>query len=166
MNSIPLKQQLKHGMFVETDNGRYGVVCLKDATDENCIKFLYDPALLIDHGYIYKGNYGDDIVSLDEFDDNLQIIDPDYPGFFMWGIVRIFTLEKYWEADNAKERQTKRLYTEDEESPYDNFVLKLNEKQVHERYDKVYKRANVARWNTFESWFDDMYGHLTWEFIE
>ena len=46
------KCDLKNGMIVKSSGGRYGVVCLDDATDKNVIKFLYDPMLLVEHGYI------------------------------------------------------------------------------------------------------------------
>jgi len=89
------KEQLKDGMVVKSSGGRYGVVCIKDATDEKVIKFLYDPALLIEHGYVKESGYGDAIVPLENFDEQLQIwyTDPeDQQRYIAWSIVQVFEL--------------------------------------------------------------------------
>lgn len=66
------KYDLENGMIVETTGGRFGVVVLKDSTDEKCIKFLYDPRLLLEHGCIYGYEGLSAIVKLDDFDDDLN----------------------------------------------------------------------------------------------
>lgn len=66
------KCDLENGMLVETTGGRFGVVVLKDSTDENCIKFLYDPRLLLEHGCIYGYEGASAIVRLADFDDDLN----------------------------------------------------------------------------------------------
>lgn len=85
-----MKANLKNGMIVKSTGGRYGVVCLKDETDENCIKFLYDPKLLKDHGYLYGENYGSAIISLDDFDDDLRITNEE--GQEYWSIEYIYEM--------------------------------------------------------------------------
>lgn len=106
------KNELKNGMIVQSSGGRYGVVCIKDATDSNCIKFFYDPMLLVDHGSVEKACYGSFIVSLDEFNEDLvctinkeqakeagiSIAEYDDYGdeIPIWNIRRVFSLKEEW----------------------------------------------------------------------
>ena len=60
------KSDLKNGMIVETTNGSMGVVVIKDATDENCIKFAYDSDRLLNHGFDER------IDKLDWYDEDLN----------------------------------------------------------------------------------------------
>lgn len=106
------KSELKNGMIVQSSGGRYGVVCIKDATDSNCIKFFYDPYLLREHGSIEKACYGDFIVSLDDFNENLVVTITraeakeagmcigeydDYGDEIpIWSIKKVFSLKEEW----------------------------------------------------------------------
>lgn len=102
------KSELKNGMIVRSSGGRYGVVCLKDATDINCIKFFYDPKLLVEHGSVERAHYGDFIVSLDEFDEDLNVtISVEEArklgliyyeeGMPIWSINKVYSLKEEWE---------------------------------------------------------------------
>ena len=104
------KSELQNGMIVKSSGGRYGVVCLKDATDTNCIKFFYDPKLMIEHGSIERAKYGDFIVPLSEFDENLNVtISVEEArklgliyyeeGMPIWSIVKVFSLKEVWNRD-------------------------------------------------------------------
>jgi len=93
------KSSLTNGMIVKSSGGRYGVVCLKDATNENVIKFLYDPNLLIDNGFIEEVNYGNRIVSLDDFDDDLtiRVFDTETKeSLIVWSIDEVYKLNRVW----------------------------------------------------------------------
>jgi hypothetical protein len=108
------KSELKHGMIVETTGGRYGIVVIKDATNENCIKFLYDPNWLVDNGCLYNSS-ASIIEPLDRFDDDLNYC---YPAtakdvetwndvkigdkLVAWQIIRVFNMDKLWERNNLK----------------------------------------------------------------
>lgn len=67
------KSELKNGMIVKSSGDRWGVVVLKDNTDENCIKFFYSPKLLIEHGYTNEVYAGSQVESLDLFDEELIV---------------------------------------------------------------------------------------------
>ena len=112
------KSELKNGMIVRTSGGRYGVVVIKDATDENCIKFLYDPMWLPDHGYINEENCLNVIVDLAEFDDRLAVLwteederrhpwDGKYNeeniGGRLWWIEEVYELNSVWKHKEEKD---------------------------------------------------------------
>ncbi|RXZ78099.1 hypothetical protein EBB07_29025 [Paenibacillaceae bacterium] len=91
-----IKSDLQNGMVVKTSGGRYGVVCLKDATNENVIKFLYDPRLLRNNGFIHEGSYGPTIVSLDDFEEDLTIRvfdDELQERLIVWSIDEVYSLD-------------------------------------------------------------------------
>jgi hypothetical protein len=99
------KRDLQNGMIVKSSDGRYGVVCLQDATDKNCIKFFYDPQLTIAHGSVVRSNCGDFVVPLDCFTDDMKYIcseeDAKVLGFTtsgntvtLWSIVDVFSLRQ------------------------------------------------------------------------
>jgi len=103
------KSELKNGMIVKTSGGRYGVVCLKDATNENCIKFLYDPNYLLDYGCLL--NSGCMLESLDNLDDNLNfyyhttkedhLMDIKIGDKLIVGqIIEVFDLNQLWLRNN------------------------------------------------------------------
>ena len=101
------KSELKNGMIVKTSGGRYGVVCLKDATDSNCIKFFYEPDLLIEHGSVERACRGHFIEPLDNFTDDLRVAlteedakNPEFEfweaGTTLWSIDQVFSLKEEW----------------------------------------------------------------------
>ena len=105
------KNDLRNGMIVRSSGGRYGVVVLQDATDSNCIKFFYDPNLLIEHGSIERARYGSLIEPLDNFNEDLQVVlteeDVKKPGLedcevgaVCWSIDQVFSLNEVWRRDN------------------------------------------------------------------
>jgi hypothetical protein len=97
------KKQLVNGMVVKTSGGRYGVVCLKDATNENVLKFLYDPDLLIGNGIIDSANYGETVVSLDDFDDDLAIRINDEETkerLVVWSIDAVYSLNNIYKRES------------------------------------------------------------------
>lgn len=96
------KSDLKNGMIVKTSGGRYGIVVLKDATCENCIKFVYDPDYLIDDG-IYHGKQN--ISSLDSFDENLNCVywdTEDQQQYIIYQIVEVFELNSVFKRNNLE----------------------------------------------------------------
>jgi hypothetical protein len=115
------KCDLKHHMLVETSGGRLGIVVLKDSTDDNCIKFLYDPKYLHDHGCMLNAN-ANMIEPLDNFDDDLNCyyIAAENDGMcgcvynkdgslvssgdkvILWQIIRVYSADKIWERNNLQ----------------------------------------------------------------
>lgn len=113
------KSELKNGMIVKTSGGRYGVVVLEDSTDKNCIKFLYDPKLLLEHGFVSDAHYGEKIVKLSSFCEDLTIrwteeaervctntipgyeYDPDSINTICWSIVEVYELNKIYERKDS-----------------------------------------------------------------
>lgn len=94
-------------MIVKASDGRYGVVCLRDATDENCIKFFYDPNLTVAHGSIDRAHCGDFIVSLNQFTEDLKYIcskkEAQALGLIqtgrvitLWSIKEVYSLKREW----------------------------------------------------------------------
>lgn len=94
------KSDLENKMIVETNGGRFGVVVIKDATNENCIKFLYNPDLLLDNGYIFGNNNGFTIIPLECFDENLNYVLTD--NIILWQIIRIYKPTLAWERKNLE----------------------------------------------------------------
>ena len=101
------KSELKNGMIVKSSGGRYGVVCLKDATDSNCIKFFYEPDLLVEHGSVERACRGCFIESLDNFDEDLRVtlsleeakklgLEFYDEGMAIWSIDAVFSLKEEW----------------------------------------------------------------------
>ena len=101
------KSELRNGMIVKTSGGRYGVVVLNDATDSNCIKFFYEPNLLIEHGSVERAYRGNPIESLDNFTDDLRVVITEYDakdpifepwevGLTVWSIDQVFSLKEEW----------------------------------------------------------------------
>ena len=100
------KNDLENGMIVRSSDGRFGVVCLEDATDSNCIKFFYNPGLIVNHGLIANAKDKSFVVSLDRFTDDLKYIcsceEANKLGIitnesiFLWSIVGVFSLRKEW----------------------------------------------------------------------
>jgi hypothetical protein len=101
------KKDLRNGMIVMASDGRYGVVCLKDATDENCIKFFYDPNLPVAHGSVDRAHCGDFIVSLNQFTEDLKYICsakearalgliPSKRMITLWSIKEAYSLKREW----------------------------------------------------------------------
>lgn len=95
------KSELKHNMIVRSSGGRYGVVVVKDETNENVIKFFYDPFVLADNGYVKYGK----IISLDEFDDDLVLrvwIDEYQDRVPCWNIEEVFELQSVFEREEEQ----------------------------------------------------------------
>ena len=101
------KSELRNGMIVKTSGGRYGVVVLKDATDTNCIKFFYEPDLLIEHGSVERARRGFLIEPLDNFTDDLRVVlteedvknpvfEPWEADLTIWSIDQVFSLKEEW----------------------------------------------------------------------
>lgn len=91
------KSNLKQNMIVRTNGGRYGIVVLKDATDENCIKYFYDPDRFDEHG-MNPAWCGVD--SLNNYDENLYrlVPNPDDPNKLdrIFRIIQVYTLSEIW----------------------------------------------------------------------
>lgn len=107
------KSDLRNGMIVKTSSGRYGLVVIKDATSKDCIKFLYDPAYLLNNGCLY--NTGSFIEPLDSFDDSLNCYayatDSDERDFdnikagdklILWQIIEVYGLNSLWIRNNLQ----------------------------------------------------------------
>ena len=101
------KKDLRQNMIVKSSDGRYGIVCMKDATDENCIKFFYDPTLSIAHGSVERSHCGDFIVPLSQFTEDLKYIctkkEAKELGLIasneiltLWFIEEVYTMSRRW----------------------------------------------------------------------
>jgi hypothetical protein len=100
------KDDLQHGMIVKSSDGRYGMVCIKDATDVNCIKFFYDPQLTYAHGSVEKASCGDFIVPLAKFTYDMRYICSKEEAeklqinwnesMTLWSIQEVYSLKKEW----------------------------------------------------------------------
>ena len=101
------KSELRNGMIVKSSGGRYGVVCLHDATDSNCIKFFYEPDLMREHGSVERACRGSFIEPLENFDEDLRItlsaeeakklgLDFYEEGMSIWSIDKVFSLKEEW----------------------------------------------------------------------
>jgi hypothetical protein len=99
------KNELQNGMVVKSSDGRYGVVCIKDETDIDCIKFLYDPNMRASHGSV-ANNSSDFVIPLSCFTDDLLYLcseqEADELGIqysenlSLWGIQEVYSLKKEW----------------------------------------------------------------------
>jgi len=108
------KSDLKNGMIVKTNGDDYGVVIIKDSTNENCIKFLYCPRYLVDNGCLLNSNFGI-VHPLDELDDNLNfyhiVTENDLEHFIdskvgdkiiLGQIIEVFDLNRIWIRNNLQ----------------------------------------------------------------
>lgn len=125
------KKDLRQNMVVKSSDGRYGVVCMKDATDENCIKFFYDPTLSIAHGSVERSHCGDFIVPLSQFTEDLKYIcsrkEAKELGLVqgreiitLWFIEEIYSLNRRWIRTACMASCSHMLVSKEE---YDNQVV-------------------------------------------